>query len=417
MSYCRPLYYGDGFLKGVLDFIDCQAQNMGTQGYQALAAPGSTLSLMLTGLLTLFVAFYGYRMLMGQTPVLRDGVMALAKIGIVLALASSWPAYRALVYDVAMLAPAQVTEEVGRPAGIPGAGGGLVLRLQQVDAALLALARRGVGSVEEQERSAASQAVSGRQQTVVQSAKPVDSSFDPWAIGGSRVTFLAATISALAAVRLVAGFLLALGPFFIAFLLFDATRGLFEGWVRALAGTAIGAVAVTLILGAELALLEPWLNSMLARRAVNLGIPGAPVELLVVTSVFGLAMLAALVASARVAMGFQLPAIVRAVPERIGAALRGDSPQLQQRLAMAGPQVPSEQRSRAAAIAEAVAASHRRETTASGGGGIGLGAARAASQAPARDIPAPAPVPLGQSYGRRARTRVSGSAGKRDRRS
>ena len=33
-------------------------------------------------------------------------------------------------------------------------------------------------------------------------------------------------------VRLIAGLLLALGPFFVAFLLFDGTRGLFEGWVR-----------------------------------------------------------------------------------------------------------------------------------------------------------------------------------------
>ena len=38
----------------------------------------------------------------------------------------------------------------------------------------------------------------------------------------------------------LAGLLLALGPLFAIFLLFEGTRGLFEGWVRGLAGAALG---------------------------------------------------------------------------------------------------------------------------------------------------------------------------------
>ena len=87
-----------GFLEGLLSYVDCQAQSIGANGYEALAAPGSTLSLLITGFLTLFMAFMGYRMLFGQTPSLRDGVLAMVKIGIVLALATSWAAYRTLVY-------------------------------------------------------------------------------------------------------------------------------------------------------------------------------------------------------------------------------------------------------------------------------------------------------------------------------
>jgi len=68
MAACQPLTYESGFVSGVLNFTDCQAQNIGAGGYQALAAPGSTLSIVLTGLLTIFVALYGYRMLFGQTP-------------------------------------------------------------------------------------------------------------------------------------------------------------------------------------------------------------------------------------------------------------------------------------------------------------------------------------------------------------
>ncbi|OYX17710.1 MAG: hypothetical protein B7Z16_09805, partial [Algoriphagus sp. 32-45-6] len=87
MSAICPGIAGDRFLESALRFVDCQAQMIGAQGYQALAAPGSPMSLLLTGAITLVIAFFGYRLLLGDTPDLRDGVLAIVKIGIVLALA------------------------------------------------------------------------------------------------------------------------------------------------------------------------------------------------------------------------------------------------------------------------------------------------------------------------------------------
>lgn len=407
MALCQPLTYSSGFVTGMLNFIDCQAQNLGSQGYQALAAPGSTLSLLLTGFLTLFVAFHGYRMLFGHTPGVRDGVMALAKIGIVLALATSWPAYRALFYDVALHGPAEIAAGVGAPAGLPGSNGGIVARLQGVDAALIALDKAGIGPVEERTRVTETQMVNGQPQTVVRAEREPDG-FQGWAIGAARVFFLVTAIAGFAAVRLVAGLLLALGPFFIAFLLFDGTRGLFEGWVRGLAAAALGAVGVTLLLGVELALMEPWLTELLARRAARLSIVGTPTELMVVTLVFALTLIAMLAAVTRLAMGFRMPASVRAASSRLVETLRGD--QQVQRPAIAGAQSPAEQRSRAAAVAEAVAATQRREAAQ-----VTVNATtRQTAQTLGRDLPPPAPVPLGQSYSRRTRNRSSGSAGRRD---
>src|SRR3954463_10419394 len=113
-----------GFVRWMLGSIDCQAQSLGADSYLAMLAPGSTLSLVLTGFLTLFVALFGYRRLLGHSPDLREGVMSLVKLGFVVALATSWPAYRTLVYDVALRAPAELTADIGVPAGVPGAGGG-----------------------------------------------------------------------------------------------------------------------------------------------------------------------------------------------------------------------------------------------------------------------------------------------------
>lgn len=411
MAACQALTYESGFISGMLNFVDCQAQNIGSQGYQALAAPGSTLSLLLTGFLTLFVAFYGYRMLFGQTPGVRDGVMAMAKIGIVLALATSWPAYRALFYDVALHGPAEIAASVGAPAGLPGSNGGLVARLQGVDAALIALDKAGVGGVEERQRQTTTRTVGGQQQQVVQAPRE-PGAFEPWALGGARVLYLVTAIAGFASVRLVAGLLLALGPFFIAFLLFDGTRGLFEGWIRGLAAAALGAVGVTVLLGIELALMEPWLTNLLARRAVKLSVVGAPTEILVVTMVFAVTLAVMLASITRLAMGFRMPASVRTASSQLVSALRGDGPV--QRPAIAGPQMPAAERSRAAAVAEAVAQTQRRETAQSTASAIQR---QAVAPGISRDLPPPAPVPLGQSYSRRTRARASGSAGKRDSRS
>src|SRR3546814_18701085 len=65
-------------------------------------------------------------------------------------------------------------------------------------------------------------------------APPPFLGFDSFALGFARVIFLVSTIASFAIVRIAAALLLALAPLFVAFLLFDGTRGLFEGWAQAL---------------------------------------------------------------------------------------------------------------------------------------------------------------------------------------
>jgi type IV secretion system protein VirB6 len=407
MSTCPGITDG-AYLQSVLTFIDCQAQTIGAAGYQAAAAPGSPLSLLLTGLVTLVIAFYGYRLLFGDTPSLREGVVALVKIGAVLALATSWGAYQTLAYDVALHGPADLVASAGAPAGLPGATGGLTERLQQVDNALIALNAMGTGPSGIATRSAVN--ANGQAALVTQSNPEPTSIIGPFALGTARITFLTATIAAYSSVRLVAGLLLALGPLFIAMLLFEGTRSLFEGWVRGLIAAILGAVAVTILLSVELALLEPWLTTLLERRQAGLPIGGATTELFVTALAFGLALLGGLGMAARIAMAFRIGTVWRSLADRVGAAagvreLSQSMPLPERR------QPPAEQHSRATAVAEAVARIQRQETSLASGGSAAL---RTPGNTSLRDTPSGAPTPLGQSH-RRTRSRVSASATRRDR--
>lgn len=393
---CPSVPIDGGYLSAILAFVDCQAQQIGAAGYQALAAPGSTFSILLAVLLTIFVALFGYRMMLGHVPSVREGVMGFVKIGIVLTLATSWPPYQTLVYNSVFKGPAELTASIGGASGLPGAQGGMVARLENADRMLMALAVNGPGLPQNAEQAA-------------EHTPPVLPGFDALAL--ARIFYLGGIVGAFAAVRILAGLLLAVAPFFVAFLLFEGTRGLFEGWLRALLGAALGALGVAIVLGIELAILETWLSNILAARAARISVPNAPVELLVTTATFAVVLGAMLFALARVAMGFRLGAILSWT-----ASLAGTEPKdtREARPNADSTSEPVVARSRAIAISDAVAASQRREEQVPVG--TVPGASRVPIEAASRDAAPPPPTPLGHTFRRRANTRVSASAGRRDQR-
>lgn len=408
------------FLTSVVNHIDCQAQTIGASGFQALAMGGSAASLMVGGVLTIFIALFGYRMILGDTPNMREAILTVVKLGVVLVLATSWPAFRTIAYDVALKGPAELAGAVGGPAGLPGSDGGLIGRLQTIDDEIAELTLIGAGRPPNANVvTAGPTGPLNPQQQAAERARLQDLSaaarWDPTrdlsALGSARTFFLTGTIAAVASVRLLAGLLLALGPLFAIFLLFDATRGLFEGWLRGLAGAALGAVATTIVLGVELALLEPWLAAVLELRHQRIATPAVPIELFVLTLMFAITLIALLVGVARVANGFNMPPIWARVRERVDAAMGNATPLL------AGPVRSEErlndQRSRAIAIADAVAATQRRESHAAQPTPASFGRA-AISPTNTREIAVAAAVPLGQSFRRRTRGRVSVGATRRD---
>lgn len=404
MTTCPAISTGDAFLSALLRHIDCQGQTIGAAGYQALADPGSPLALALTALLTIFVAVFGLRMMLGEAPTLRDGVMAVAKMGVVLVIATSWPAYRTVVYDVIVDGPAQLSAVLGGPADLPGADGDLIRRLQAADVSISRLINRGTGRNDVTALSASNDNAPGEPPERTPIAD------DP-AFGTARVVFLSSTVAAFVVVRLTAGVLLALAPLFAGLLLFGLTRGLVTGWARALVFTLLASIAATLLLGVELALLEPWLAQVLSLREDKIVTAAAPVELLILCLGFALALAGSFAVILRLAFavdfsfGWRPAAAIAPLPSAHATLTSSQRPE-------ADRPVP-----RARAVAEALFASQRREQAYQAQpayrSAAAAGSGRGASPPTADDFAIPA---LGQAL-RRTRPRKSLGAALRDRRS
>lgn len=404
MDLCPAVPAGAGFISSMTGYIDCQAQVLGTGAWSALAAPGSTLQLVLTGFLTIFIALIGYNLLLGRSMSVRGGTLAAIKIGAIFALATSWPAYRTLVYDLVTDGPSQLVTEVGPAAGAVGADGTLTQRLDGVDAAMSQLAVLGTGPLPPESQDSRG----------VYVAPPPFAGFNAFALGGSRILFELTALGGLGIVRIVSGLMLALGPFFIAFLMFESTRSLFEGWVRVLAGAALAAVGVSLALGLELALVEPWLSNVLARRMADEALPTVATEMFVITCLFSMIVAAALYGCTRVARAFRLAPLLRVLPIATSKEIQAAGAGLDDATPIARTRAQSES-GRAAALASVLVSMNRRERgeALSQSSGNAAGSSRVPPVLLSNDS-GTARVPVGRSFTRRPTARVSALAVRRD---
>lgn len=342
---CPSVSTGNRFLVETLSYLDCQAQAIGSFGFQSMAQSGSPASLVLSGLLTLFIAIFAIRLLFGAGAAPGDAAGAVLMIGIVLTLGTSWPAYRTLIYDVALKGPAELAASI-TPTSLPSSSSGFAERLQGIDRGIAALTALGTG----------------RQTGSLQLEEQSEGGFnaialqDEKAFGWARALYLGSVIGSLAILRIGGGLLLALTPLIAGLLLFEMTRGLFSGWLRALALVAVGSLGVTVLLSVQSALLESWLLDAINRRNLGYAAPTAPTELLALTLSFAIACAGILFLLAK--MVFQNDWAPRRLTARSGVPeerVPGNVPAIAD-----GPVIMSS-RTRALAISESVAALMRRD--------------------------------------------------------
>jgi type IV secretion system protein VirB6 len=286
---CPNVISGQQFIASALSHIDCQAQSLGSLGWGALAGQSSPLTMALTALIAVFVAVFGIRLILDYPMEPRDLITDFLRVGIVLTLAGSWPAWKTLGYDVLIKGPVDVANALMQGAGLTS-GPDLRPALQDADQGLAALNISGTGRL--------------------------GSSQGDWLqLGSARLAFLAGALVPIAVVRLGSGLLLALAPLFAGSLLFSTTRGLFEGWLRGMVALFIGSIATTMALGVELALLGPWLADVLQRRASDQQALEAPIEALVITSGFAITNLALIALAYRIALYSRFFSTIMRLPD------------------------------------------------------------------------------------------------------
>lgn len=296
-----------GGVRDVLARADCLISAQVTQGYAALLSPESVVYQSLTIALTIYVAIVGYRLILGQAGLtLGELVPHFVKIGVVLALATSWPSYQVLVFDTLFHGPEQLAGPILRQVGASG-GGDVLDALQTVFDRLT----DGAGAAWAQATPQVASATLAAQPQAAPGPLPAP----PFALGAPQfaagllwlaaLVLLAASVGVLLVVRIVLALLLVLGPVFVACALFAGTRGLAEGWLRMAVRFALVPLFALPLIAAAVAVLAPYVAELDAPVTVLRDGPVLVIVLIVL--VFAAVMLQAMRLAAGIAGGIRLP--------------------------------------------------------------------------------------------------------------
>jgi type IV secretion system protein VirB6 len=274
MANCPTIDPAIGTAQTLIQSVNCYVETSVAQSYGALMGPGGGFKGALTAALVIYVAILGYRFMLGRARLsMGDLVPRMLLIGAILALTTSWVTYQTLVYDVLTDGPEEITQMVTR--GQPQSRS-VAERVDRVSKQLTDVANDwGKGplgivanagpqsSIADAANAARAKAEAGGINPVPPAAAaPQTVSSNPFSSAPNYLSWSAMLLTLTAAgsvaiTKALLGLLLALGPAFALFALFDNTRGLALGWARAALFLAFVPLLATLTSLAMLAMLEP----------------------------------------------------------------------------------------------------------------------------------------------------------------
>ena len=250
MSACPSLAgSGSAGMSAALRSIDCQAGEATAFAFGRLFGADGRLLPALTLLLTLYVAFFAVSLLTGRT---RLGVSALTPrmmtLGLVLTFATSWAAYQNVVWTLATGAPDQIAGVITGSSG--SATSAFADRLDRLFTVVSDAADQAARPAPPTE-------------TGITPATPMVGGFTAATVLSlSSAMLLLGTVGVLVTSKIALAAMLALGPLFIVLALFPGTRGLFEGWLKAVVLFALVPLLAVLIGGGAVVALEPVARSV-----------------------------------------------------------------------------------------------------------------------------------------------------------
>jgi type IV secretion system protein VirB6 len=276
MANCPAIDPAIGTAQTLIQSVNCYVETSVANSYGALMGPGGGLKGGLTAALVIYVAILGYRFMLGRTRLsMGDLVPRMLLIGALLALTTSWATYQTLVYDVLTDGPEEITQMVTR-GQTPNRN--VAERVDIVSKRLTDVANMwgrgplGIVAPAGPQSSIADAANAARAKaeaagmtplpTNTTATTPATISANPFSSAANYLSWSAMLLTLTAAgsiaiTKVLLGLLLALGPAFALFALFDNMRGLAVGWARAALFLAFVPLLATLTSLAMLAMLEP----------------------------------------------------------------------------------------------------------------------------------------------------------------
>jgi type IV secretion system protein VirB6 len=251
MTACPALQLDGASLAATLRGLDCQVGEGTAIAFGRLFGQHGALMPVLTAILTLYVGLFGWALLTGRS---RLGLAALTPrmmtIGLVMTFATSWLAYQNVVWQLAVGAPDQLASVVAGTRG--SATSAFADKIEIIFAA-----------ISDSTHQSATGAVAATQASADGASRNVSFLSPQGMLWISGLMLLVGTVGVMVTAKIVLAALLALGPVFIVLALFPASRGLFEGWLKATVASALVPLLTVLIGGAVLTMIAPLIRDAL----------------------------------------------------------------------------------------------------------------------------------------------------------
>lgn len=254
---CPKLDSAAPVMTSLAQYLDCQADKISQVGFPA-TGHGVISQEFVTVCLTIFVALFGYRLLFDRAGLSgRTLLLSAARLGIIVALTSSWPAYSVVIVNVVNKGPDELASAIARPLGLSIAEPALIAAQLQAD----------FDQVETRTpRPDASPPQDGAGST---GSGPTAESQLSSPVTSPQVALMAATLGGLVCLKLSGAILLAIGPLIIMLSLFDIFLPLAGAWAKALLGLIFAGVATRIVVALQMV----FLKDVVVARAIATGIP------------------------------------------------------------------------------------------------------------------------------------------------
>ncbi len=198
-------------VSAALTAVDCVASQVSEQAFGRLFGADGQMAVVLTILLTFYIAFLGISLMLGRSNLsIRALVPRIMTLGLVLTFATSFAAYSTVFYNLFVKTPDWL-------AGVltDADGSATATFAQKLDIVFLAVQQASNG------------------QTDISAFSP------PGMMWMGAMLLLLGTVGLLVTARIGLALLLAVGPIFVVLALFNGTRGLFVGWLKGMVMLAL----------------------------------------------------------------------------------------------------------------------------------------------------------------------------------